>query len=250
MTESEKNLHDFYQATGSTPLVEIVETESYSMVNGVNGTWPQMIFQLQGQLNAEEQIRQLFAGSPVSGVPDFAVCDSSDMTIESQQALKNQGIFPVMTWTLMERERDVENVESGFFLIKKLTKAGELEAFARLVNTEMLTSVKITTELLVQLARDPGVEIFGMEENKQLISALLCFTKEQTTGLYFIVTDRRKRGEGRASALIQTAIEKLSALGTTHFVLQAVNKAVPLYTKKGFKPTGKLAIFWNTKSLK
>jgi len=245
MKDSEKNLIEFYQEIGRSSLVKWSVYDNYEAVTSENGSWPQMIFFPNSSQISENDITKTFIEG-AQQLPDFAICNMKFLNTENQRLLKNKNIYPIESWTLMKLK--AINWDSGTNLrsvtIRKLTLPDELDAYKQLLNTELLASVRITRELVQDLARSPAFEIYGIFDNDELISGLSSFSRHQTTGFYFIVTRHDKRGKKHATSLINAVINLCAKKGIKKFVLQAVNKAIPLYSRIGFAPEGKLVIFW------
>ncbi len=247
MSESEKNLFDFYRRIGLSRYISLAEGKDFSAVSGASGCWPQMIFDIDLSESAGKQLVKNFIQAEKIVKARFAVCNSCFFTSEDQEYLRQNAVFPVESWTLMEINRNGNFVhrQSDKFSIRKLEQSNQIEAFTLLVNSELMKAVKVDSHLFPELLHSPGTDIYGLFMDNELLSGLLSFSdNNQNAGLYFIVTKSGYRGKGLATEIIGSAVYSLFQQGIKKVVLQAVPKAVSLYTRLGFSPQGKLIIFW------
>ena len=246
MNASEKNLMDFYRELGIAPSVLLVKNEHFSAISENTGSWPQMVFDFELTGGPEVQLKKVLTQSVQLNLPHFAVSNTELFASENQYMLSDSGIYPVHIWTLMEKEIGEQPFKSGRgrYDIRKLVRAQELEAFTRLVNTELLQSLNINLQLVEELAGNSKFHFYGLFVENVLVSGLLAFSEQHVAGLYFIVTQSQKRGNGFASELIRFVMNELYTRGTKKVVLHSVLKAVPLYVRLGFNSCGKLGIFW------
>ncbi|SHF38728.1 Acetyltransferase (GNAT) domain-containing protein [Mariniphaga anaerophila] len=245
MNKSLVNLFGFYRATGISPSVLLLDENGFSVVCGEENRWPQMVFGLDFSENPAYFLDQVLSETKAQNLPGFAVCSAALFGSDELQYLREKGVFPIRTWTLMDAVPSIqptkifrENIQ-----IRKIKVPAEIAVFTNLVNTELMQSVKIAGSLLNELNKTEAVNIYGLFVENELVSGLLAFTEEKTTGLYFIVTKQQCRGKGLASDLIGYVLN-LCRQKSEMLVLQAVQKAVPLYSRLGFSAREKVVIFW------
>jgi ribosomal protein S18 acetylase RimI-like enzyme len=253
MIENINNLFSFYREAGSCSSVSCTRTAQFSVVSGAENSWPQLVFDIDFQGNAARELNQVLTETVNRKLPAFAVCNAALFDERELDYLRQNKIYPVKTWTLMyafsrnlpgkTMLKKSENIE-----IRELKKTFEIEAFSALVNAEMLESTKISTALASELNAKENCRLFGLVVSGKMVSALLTFTENRTTGLYFIVTDSAFRGQGFAAALISEVMHSCRK-NSERLVLQAVQKAVPLYQRTGFSKEGKLVIFWKKENI-
>lgn len=244
MNISEKNLISFYRAIGTVQSVQTETTSQFSAVSGISGYWPQLVYQFQFENNIEENLAILLEKKSNSGSKMLAICNADDFGKLSQEKLREVSVFPVETWVTMEiSDISVEKkpVNSGFE-IRQLTNLSDFSKFTNLVNTGMMTTTKIADGFFAELTQNPHFEIYGLFAGIELVSGLVTFTENNIAGLYFIVTKDRFRGKGLAEILIGKTFNRLFEKGTERVILQAVNKAVNLYSRIGFTAQRKLVI--------
>jgi len=244
MNNSENNLVGFYGAVGTLQSVQSEVTDLFSSISGLNGCWPQLFYQFNFENNSEENLAKLLNEKSVSGCKMLAICNADDFGKLNQEKLRDVSVFPVETWSNMEisempAEKDFDN--SGFEF-RQLTNLSDFSEFTELVNTGMMTTTKIAEGFFVELSQNPQFEIYSLFTDNELVSGLVSFTENQISGLYFVVTKERFRGKGLAEIFIGKTLKQLFEKGTESVVLQAVNKAVSLYSRIGFTAQGKLVI--------
>jgi ribosomal protein S18 acetylase RimI-like enzyme len=248
MIDNINNLFRFYREVGSCPSVFYSNALQYSVVNGAENSWPQLVFDINFQGNAAQKLSQVLKETVNRKLPGFAVCNAELFGEQEVNFLRKNEIYPVKAWTLMyvlPRNLPIKNAvkKSENSEIRELKTTFETEEFSALVNAELLESTKISATLAHELNAKENCKLFGLFVSGKMVSALLTFTDNKTTGLYFIVTDSAFRGQGFATELISEVMHSCLK-NSERLVLQAVQKAVPLYQRLGFTTEGKMVIFW------
>lgn len=245
MNDNINNLFNFYREAGSCSSVSLINGDGFSAVKGKNNSWPQMVFGLDYSREPAADLGQILTKTVSENLPGFAICSADNFNMQKLELLREKGIYPVKTWTLMDARsfsskpyRLQRNVE-----IRKLKTSAELHNFTALINAEFMQSVKMNPVLAEEMCEKDTFSFYGLFTEGELVSSLLSFFDLKTTGLYFIATKRAFRGKGFAAELIRQAIS-LCRKETNEVVLQATQKAVPLYTRLGFSACGKMVIFW------
>jgi ribosomal protein S18 acetylase RimI-like enzyme len=244
MNNSEKNLIGFYRAIGTLKSVKTETTGQFSAVFGFNGYWPQLVYQFYFGNNTEKKLVRVLEEMAIPGFKMLAICNLDDFGKLNQEKLREVSVFPVETWVTMEISElpAEENSVNLGFEFRQLTTFSEFSEFTDLVNTGMMTTTKIAAGFFAELAQNPHFEIYGLFAENELVSGMVTFTENHIAGLYFIVTKERFRGKGLAEIFIGKTLKLLFEKGTESVVLQAVNKAVNLYSRIGFTAEGKLVI--------
>ncbi len=247
MNVSEINLYQFYRLIGNSSCASLIEGHDFYVVSGNGRSWPQMIFDIRFEENAGLQLARVFSDASEIINVDYAVCNRIIFNIQDQVLLRKNKLYPLETWQLMEinPKNYWEIRQQNEFEIKKIMHNDDISAFTSLVNSDLMSNQKINAELLQELANHSDIELYGLYVNNQLVTGLLSFSGlNKVTGLYFIVTKNEHRGQGLASKLISSVINLLFQQEVTKVVLQALPKAVNLYTRMGFSENGKLVTFW------
>jgi hypothetical protein len=244
MNGSEKNLLGFYSAIGALQSVKCLETREYNAIASSNGYWPQLIYRFGFDNNSEENLGLVIGEIASSECRMLAICNALDFGKLNHDKLRAASVFPIETWDLMEISAP-PRTKSTFAInseIRQLADTTSISEFTRLVNTHMMGIMKIPEPLFGEMAQNQKFEFYGLHIENEMVSGLITFTENSTAGLYFIVTKTSFRGKGLAEFFIGKTLQRLFENGSENVVLQAVNKAVPLYSRIGFVPSGKLFI--------
>ncbi len=245
MDDNINNLFNFYRETGESSSVVFFEKNQFSFVGEKEGNWPQMVFNVDISSDPADSLRQILSETTKNNYPGFAVCNANLFSDRELIKLRDAGIYPVKTWTLMNVSQNdpAEVIYPEYFEMRRLADLSEVQKFALLVNREIMGSMKISETLAEELYKKNNFQFYGLFIADELVSCLLAYSDKITTGFYFIATSPRFRGRGYAAELIRFAMSK-SFQKSGKVVLQAVQKAVPLYEKLGFAVCGRLVIFW------
>ena len=247
MSSSEYNLYDLYRLVGGGKFASVTKGRNYTVVSGSEGSWPQMIFDVKVDKNAGSVLNEVFSDAAEMVQVRFAASNREQYTTSDQELLRGNGIFPADRWTLMEMgsSDDLKKFVPADYEIRSLKKPGEIDEFGCLVNTSLMSSQKMNIGMLQELAGQAGIDIYGLYSGGEVVSGLLSYTGEnKVAGLYFIATRLDCRGKGLAAGTIGFAVESLFSKGVEKVVLQALPKAVTLYSRMGFSSQGELIIFW------
>ncbi|MGC9352351.1 MAG: GNAT family N-acetyltransferase [Mariniphaga sp.] len=253
MIENVNNLFGFYRETGSCPSVSFTETLQFSAVSGAENSWPQLVFDIDFQGNAARELNHVLIETVNRKLPAFAVCNAVLFGEKELDYLRQNEIYPVRFWTLMHAfpqsmPKNPNGQQSEKTEFRKLLTDAELEEFTALVNAEFIQNASFSVSLAKELNANDGVGFYGLFTDGKLVSGLQTFSNNQTTGLYFIATNSNYRGRGFATELIRQVMGTYLK-NSRELVLQAVQKAVPLYQRLGFSEEGKLVIFWKKENI-
>lgn len=244
MNSSVENMYAFYRAVGETEQVILHANNCYEAVTAYSGYWPQILFWFKFGNNIEENIRLTLSELADKNSGMVAIGNANDLLLLNQDKLRHEKIFPVEIWETMQINFDPGFKEEFFPGIEpqKLVTHQQLADFTELVNLHMLHEIKTSETLFPHLSLNKQFEFYGVYSDRKLISGLMTFSTPNTSGLYFIVTRIEMRGQGIAEYLIRKTIHRLFEKEIENVVLQAVGKAVNLYRRIGFQPTGKLVL--------
>jgi len=247
MSKSEENLIGFYRAIGNSDVVKWVENEQFGAIVEPNGNWPQLVYRFQFVKQTEKNIGIVLSELASQNSRMLAICNEADFKKLDAEKLREASVLAIDIWEAMEfkTQSGIRKPIDFDYDIRQLTDKGALTEFTNLVNTDMMRSLKMPELLFGDLLDYPGFEFHGLYVENKIVSGLIVFTGNNTSGLYFIVTKAIHRGKGLAENLIIKTLLQLFEKGTENVVLQAVNKAVPLYTRIGFESTGKLVLLMN-----
>jgi len=247
MNKSEENLLGFYRAIGETKLVKWIQTDKFEAISEYSGNWPQLVYRFCFENDYEKNMGRVLSDLTGENSRMLALCSAAVFTKFDVDKLREASVFPIEIWETMELEilPDLKKMSPENYEIKPLTNHSAITEFSNLVNTDMMRTLKLPEMLFATLAINPKFEFFGVYAEDMIVSGLIVFTENRTSGLYFIVTKASYRGKRLAENLIFKTLQQLFEKGTESVVLQAVNKAVPLYARIGFKTKEKLVILMN-----
>jgi ribosomal protein S18 acetylase RimI-like enzyme len=237
-------MYAFYRALGETKQVKLHANICYEAVTAYSGYWPQILFWFKFRNNIEENISLTLSELADKNSGMVAIGNANDLLLLNQDKLRHEKIFPVEVWETMQINFDPGLNKELFTGIEpqKLITQKQLADFTELVNLHMLHEIKTSETLFSHLSLNKQFEFYGVYSDGKLISGLMTFSTPYTSGLYFIVTRIEMRGQGIAEYLIRKTIHRLFEKEIENVVLQAVGKAVNLYRRIGFQPTGKLVL--------
>jgi hypothetical protein len=236
----------FYNAIGRAGHVQHVENEHFGAITEAEGFWPQLIYRFSFENNREQNIEQAMGALARGESRMNAICSEQQLAEFDAEKLRTANVYPIEIWETMQTETiHFQVADDELYEFRQLSSNEELAAFTSLVNTDMMRNLKIRDNFFITLAKEPGFEFYGLFAENELVSALLVFTENGIGGLYFIVSKTAWRMKGLAGNLICKTLSRMFENGTENVVLQAVKKAIPLYSRIGFQPTGKLVILMN-----
>jgi predicted GNAT family N-acyltransferase len=243
MNISIQNMVGFYNAIGRAGHVQHVENEHFGAITEAEGFWPQLIYRFGFNNNPEQNIAQEMGALAKGESRMNAICSVQQLAELDVEKLRSAHVFPIEMWETMETKTfPFHGNDDELYKFKQLFVNEELAAFTSLVNTDMMRNLKIRDNFFTTLAKESGFKFYGLFAENELVSALLVFTENGVGGLYFIVSKAAWRMKGLAGNLIRKTLARMFENGTENVVLQAVNKAIPLYSRIGFQSTGKLVI--------
>lgn len=233
----------FYRAIGQSGIVQHVENEFFEAITAAEGFWPQLIYRFRFENNHEHNIVLAMKALAKGESRMTAICTAQQLAKFDNEIMRCAGVFPVEMWETMYAKTICFH-ETGQELheFRQLSGNEELGEFTSLVNTDMMRNLKIGVNFFITLAKEPRFKFYGLFAENKLVSALLVFTENGIGGLYFIVSKTASRGKGLAEFLIRKTLARMLENGTENVVLQAVSKAIPLYSRIGFQSTGKIVI--------
>lgn len=242
MTDSEKNLYDFYSIIGEFNNVTKLSEDRFSIIVEDNSGWPRIIYNLNNLSDLPEAFEK--AGNHIANGLPFAVISRDAIDDEAKECMRKFSVYPVELWDLMEIS---QSVSTGIKLpsdseIHRIGSSEGFNEFAELVNLYLLRSEKINKSICYEMSEIDGFAFFCLRHKGEMVSTLLSYSNSGIAGLYFIVTKPEHRGKGFAGNLINYVINFLFNEGKEKVVLQSDSKAVPLYLRNGFIPVGQMVV--------
>jgi ribosomal protein S18 acetylase RimI-like enzyme len=245
MDYAEKNLYAFYRYFGGVTNVKLIFEKDYSAVLSENGSWPQMIFDLNQSSSPEEIIRKIEFGISKKSLPPFFVAPEKYISSEHSNVLKKYGFVPLKMLSGMTLNVQPQNdfSLSQEFTFEELTSDNLLNQYNNLINSELLNKELPLNPATLNGLKNNEVKQFGLLINGTLISALLLFLLNNKAGLYFIATRKEFQKQGYASILIKSAINYSYNIHLNELILHANQNSVELYKKLGFIAQNRFIIY-------
>ncbi len=245
MNYIEKNLYAFYTIFGSSYSVRHIVEKDYEVVMSENGYWPQMIYNIQPSAPPDETIPKIASGISEKRYPPFFIAPENYISRAHTGILKKYRIMPVKMLYGMSLDMHSLNgyLPNGKLTVSELVADNELNQFNDLINNELLSDGLLINPTLLKDFKNNRVKLFGIKENKILISALVVLELENKAGLYFIVTRKDFQQKGYATMLIRFVINYLNNNQINELILHANQNASGLYKKIGFINQNRFIIY-------
>jgi GNAT superfamily N-acetyltransferase len=247
--ETTANLYRFYGAIATLSGTGEGEICGIPYAGIPAAGWPAYIF---GGEEVDADTMDTVAEAMKEGkVPPFWIRERNPQ--EGFDALaETRGIRLISQWTGMHLEvRDSGNMWNSH--VQEAVSRGsavrqvvpeELPAWLDLVNTEVMTSMKIGWSRIVPLAGSEKFHFFGLWHKDALVSTALLYHDRGIAGLYFIATKSSQRGHGFGRAVVSAAIAYGNSQGISKFVLHSTPMGISLYKKLGFVENTTYGIYW------
>lgn len=259
--ETTVNLYDFYREIAS------MAGSGGGMICGIPYTgdasagWPAYV--LGGASVVQETMEQVANAMQEGKVPQFWIRERVPGD-DFEDLAQAKGIRPISQWTGMHLEVPdtgfVANADTsvanrhggatgniaavGHGAVVRQVAPEALTEWLDLVNTEVMTSMKIGWSRIAPLAGSDKFHFFGLWHKEVLLSTALLYVDQGIAGLYFIATRSSARGRGFGYAVVSAAIEHGLSQGISKFVLHSTSMGIPLYRKLGFVENTTYGIYW------
>jgi len=245
MDYAEKNLYAFYRYFGGVKNVNLIIEKSYSSVLSENGSWPQMIFDLNQSFSPEDSIKGLIFDISKKSLPPFFVAPESYISGEHSSMLKKYGFVPLKMLSGMNMDvQPQKNLSlSPEITFEELISDDFLNQYNNLINTELLNKEFPLDPTTLKDLKNSKVKPLGLLRNGKLISALLLCLLNNKGGLYFIATRKEFQKQGYASALIKSTINYAYNINLNELILHANQNSVEFYKKIGFVNQNRFIIY-------
>jgi ribosomal protein S18 acetylase RimI-like enzyme len=245
MDYAEKNLYAFYRYFGGATNVKLIIEKDYSAVLSENGSWPQMIFDLNQSFSPDENLKSMALGISKKSIPPFFVAPEKYISSEHSNVLKKYGFVPLKKLSGMNLNVHPQNdfSLSQEITFEELISDNLLNQYNNLINTDLLNKELPLDSTTLKGLKNSEVKQFGLLKNGKLISALLLCLLNNKGGLYFIVTRKEFQKQGYASSLIKSAINYSYNINLNELILHANQNSVELYKKIGFINQNRFIIY-------
>jgi len=242
---AEKNLYAFYRYFGGIKNVKLIIGKSYSSVLSENGSWPQMIFDINQSISPEENIKILGFDISKKSLPPFFVAPESYISGKYSNVLKEYGFVPLKMLSGMNMNvQPQKNLSlSPEIIFEELISDDLLNQYNNLINAELLNKEFPLDPTILKGLKNSEVKPLGLLRNGKLISALLLCLLNNKGGLYFIATRKEFQKQGYASTLIKSTINYSHNINLNELILHANQNSVELYKKIGFVNQNRFIIY-------
>lgn len=241
------NLYRFYSYIGKNTHVQSGKKHNIQFIRNDKGLWPSHVFNSLAQpVGFEDQILTVSKDIDAGFLPSFWIVEQNE---QFMQLLDKHDFKPIMLWKGMAM-----NISSLTTLqplpgleIKKVKNQEQLTGWAEIVNQALLTSIKMRTETLEPIYRNPELCLYvGYFDGKAVAASAMFFT-EQSAGIYFICTlqDYRQLGIGRQITYLPLLEARNKGYNTA--VLHATKLGEFVYRKLGFEEFCRIYIYCRVK---
>jgi|GEM_PF-1538976 len=242
----ENNLFDFYFSIAEIGHFPHDRNALPAFISNDPGRWPAFVLGGTERSDKKDLLKKI-AGGMQSGTypPLWIIREPEDPAIFINH-VREYNIMPVNRWTGMSLDKD--NFVDDADLVKdleihKLGK-GDQAVWTALVNTEVLRRNGLTDELVALMEQHPAFTFYCGFKEEKMVSTLLTFRDQWTTGLYFLSTDARFRRQGMGKAMMVHAVKDSFAGGMDQIVLHGTRDGENIYQKLGFRAYCHFDILW------
>ncbi len=265
--ETTVNLYHFYGEIASMAGARGGEICGIPYTGDGSAGWPAYL--LGGAAVDRETMDQVAKAIVEGSVPPFWIRECGDED-DFEALAQAKGIRPINRWTGMQLVVPdagfVANIDTSeakrhggaagnnaavshhsavsHSTVVRQVAPEALPDWLELVNTEVMTSMKIGWSRIASLAGSDKFHFFGLWHQETLVSTALLYLDQGIAGLYFIATRSSARGKGFGYAVVSAAIDYGLSQGISKFVLHSTPMGIPLYRKLGFVANATYGIYW------
>ena len=131
--------------------------------------------------------------------------------------------------------------------IVKPESATELEQWLKIVNTELVSPLKMEESLLKSLIALPEFDVYLLQKDGTGVSTILVFESIESTGLYLIATEKSAQKQGFARLLVHHILWQHAQRSKKPVILHATQSGESMYLKLGFQPINQFFLYRNLK---
>jgi ribosomal protein S18 acetylase RimI-like enzyme len=242
----ENNLYEFYRNFGAVKTVKHIQEKGYEVIQAPHNSWPQMIFNLDPELDPQKLIPTIADEIENKKYPSFFIAPENFLSRKHTELLKTNKIAPVKMLTGMNIiPVSIENIKlPPKCEICDLVDETQWIDFADIIKKELISpEMSFQSDILTELKSYKEIKMTGLFYGKTLVSSLLVLTNENISGLYFIVTRKEYQKRGFATILINFILNRLYDDGIKEIILHANHNSFGLYKKLGFIEQNRFIIY-------
>jgi GNAT superfamily N-acetyltransferase len=242
----EKNLYEFYQVFGTVKDINLTQHNGYEMIRAESNFWPQMIFNLNQNLDPHELIPHISASIKTDRHTTYFIAPEKYISRNHSDLLKENSIVPfrILTGMYIKPVGNITVSLTPDLQVSELINDKQLSDFTQLIRNEFIASdMSFSNEVLNTIVHCKDVQMFGIFYKEKLISAMLVILKDGIAGLYFIVTRKEYQKKGYATILINFVLSQQYKNEVKEVVLHANHYSFGLYKKLGFLNQNRFIIY-------
>ncbi len=246
MNSIENNLYEFYRIFETVKSVMHIQEKGFEVIQAPDNSWPQMIFNLDQATDTQKLIPTITAEIGKNQYPSSFIVPEGYLSRNHTELLKTNGLVPIK---MLKGMNIVPEINKEITLpnnceICDLIRETHLIAFANLIRKEFIApEMSFRNGILSEVKSCKEIKMIGLFYEKTLVSSLLVLTKDNISGLYFIVTKTENKNQGYATTLINFVLNQLHNYGVKEVVLHANHNSFVLYKKLGFIEQNRFIIY-------
>ncbi|MCK4921336.1 MAG: GNAT family N-acetyltransferase [Bacteroidales bacterium] len=238
------NLYAFYKAIVGRENYIFEDSSGLEAVFLPDKAWPAYILGNVSPSNPE--LEKIILKMKLGDLPQFWI-RQMDKTDDFDQLAIKSGIRPINKWLGMSLNIDVPfdiDSPSGDLIFERIDSPDKMDSWVQRVNSELMTSRKITTEVFVELLGRREFDFFQLKLGNKVVSTLLMFYQKDVAGIYLVSTEKEFRGRGYGKFITSKAIDYSIKKAYSNFVLHSTGLGEKIYSRLGFKHVCEYGIYW------
>ncbi len=246
MDTIENNLYDFYRIFGTVKRVKHIQENGYEVIQAQDKSWPKMIFNLDQSTYPQKLVPNIVDRIENKQYAAYFISPEAYLSRTHSELIKTSGIVPIKMLMGMNivREKNEKIALPPDCEICDLNHETHLIYFAHLIRKEFISpEMSFDIEILTEVNSCKEIKMIGLFYENTLVSSLLVLTKDNISGLYFIVTRTEYQKRGFAATLINFVLNRLYDDGVKEVVLHANHNSFGLYKKLGFIDQSRFIIY-------
>jgi hypothetical protein len=244
------NLYEFYDSISQICGLETDKQKHWSVSKNASGYWPRLVYQVDQDITVPE-VSATFSEKVKSGqLPELLIANDENIR-QIDPFLRQQGFYPFTAWkgmALTSLQNLTPRVLPDAIEIVKPQSVSELEQWLKIVNTELVSPLRMEESLLKSLTALPEFDAYLMQKDGIGVSTILVFESTESTGLYMIATEKSAQKQGFASLLVHHILWQHAQRSKKQVILHATQSGEPLYLKFGFQPINQFFLYRYLKS--
>ncbi len=244
------NLYEFYDSISQICGLETDNQKHWSVSKNASGYWPRLVYQVDQDIMAPE-VSSTFSEKAKSGQLPELLITSDENIRQIDPFLRRQGFYPFSAWKGMALT-NLQNIAPQelphAIEIVKPESVSELDQWLEIVNTELVSPLRMEEALLKRLIALPEFDAYLLKKDGIGVSTILVFESTESTGLYLIATEKSAQKQGFARQLVHHILWQHAQRSKKPVILHATQSGEPMYLKFGFQPINQFFLYRYLKS--